>query len=41
MVPDTMVRTSSYLLARGITRLVLEGSLIALDIDSQTASTLP
>ena len=32
-VPDTAVftRTSSYLLARGITRLVLEGSLIALD----------
>ena len=32
-VPDTTVftRTSSYLLARGITRLVLEGSLIALD----------
>ncbi|MGC6483168.1 MAG: helix-turn-helix domain-containing protein [Synechococcus sp.] len=32
-VPDTSVftRTSSYLLARGITRLVLEGSLIALD----------
>ena len=33
VVPDTTVftRTSSYLLARGITRLVLEGSLIALD----------
>ena len=32
-VPDTTVftRTSSYLLARGITRLVLEGALIALD----------
>ena len=32
-VPDTAVfeRTSSYLLARGITRLVMEGSLIALD----------
>ncbi|WP_392348359.1 helix-turn-helix domain-containing protein [Parasynechococcus sp.] len=32
-VPDTAVfqRTSSYLLARGITRLVLEGTLIALD----------
>ena len=32
-VPDTTVftRTSNYLLARGITRLVLEGSLIALD----------
>ena len=32
-VPDTSVftRTSRYLLARGITRLVMEGSLIALD----------
>ncbi len=32
-VPDTAVfeRTSSYLLARGITRLVMEGNLIALD----------
>ena len=32
-VPDTTVfeRTSSYLLARGITRLVLDGTLIALD----------
>ena len=32
-VPDTGVfgRTSSYLLARGITRLVLDGSVIALD----------
>ena len=32
-VPDTSIfqLTSSYLLARGITRLVLEGSLIALD----------
>ena len=32
-VPDTAVfqRTSSYLLARGITRLVLDGTLIALD----------
>ena len=32
-VPDTGVfqRTSSYLLARGITRLVLDGTLIALD----------
>ena len=32
-VPDTNVftLTTSYLLARGITRLVLEGSLIALD----------
>lgn len=34
-VPDTGVfeRTSSYLLARGITRLVLEGTLIAIDQD--------
>ena len=33
-VPDTAVfqRTSSYLLARGITRLVLDGTLIALDV---------
>ena len=32
-VPDTGVfeRTSRYLLARGITRLVVEGTLIALD----------
>ena len=32
-VPDTAVfqRTSNYLLARGITRLVLDGTLIALD----------
>ena len=32
-VPDTAVfqRTSSYLLARGITRLVLDGTLLALD----------
>ena len=32
-VPDTAIfqRTSSYLLARGITRLVLDGTLIALD----------
>ena len=32
-VPDTALfqRTSSYLLARGITRLVLDGTLIALD----------
>ena len=32
-VPDTSVfeRTSSYLLARGITRLVMEGTLIAID----------
>ena len=32
-VPDTAVfeRTSAYLLARGITRLVMEGNLIALD----------
>ena len=32
-VPDMTVfqRTSSYLLARGITRLVLDGTLIALD----------
>ena len=35
-VPDTAVfeRTSSYLLARGITRLVMEGKLIALDVGS-------
>ena len=35
-VPDTGVfeRTSPYLLARGITRLVLEGTLIAIDRDS-------
>ena len=35
-VPDTSVfeLTTSYLLARGITRLVLEGSLIALDAQS-------
>lgn len=34
-VPDTGVfeRTSSYLLARGITRLVIEGTLIAIDRD--------
>ena len=33
-VPDTAVfeRTSSYLLARGITRLVMEGTLIAIDL---------
>ena len=33
-VPDTAVfqRTSSYLLARGITRLVLDGTVIALDL---------
>ena len=32
-VPDTQVfeRTTRYLLARGITRLVLEGALYALD----------
>ena len=32
-VPDTTVfeRTSSYLLAKGITRLVMEGTLIAID----------
>ncbi len=36
-VPDTAVfeRTSSYLLARGITRLVMDGSLIALDAAAQ------
>ena len=36
-VPDTAVfeRTSSYLLARGITRLVMDGSLIALDEAAQ------
>ena len=36
-VPDTAVfeRTSSYLLARGITRLVMDGSLIALDAPAQ------
>ena len=36
-VPDTGVfgRTSSFLLARGITRLVLDGSVIALDEVSQ------
>ena len=36
-VPDTAVfeRTSSYLLARGITRLVMDGSLIALDASAQ------
>ena len=35
-VPDTSVfeRTSSYLLARGITRLVMEGTLIAIDSES-------
>ena len=34
-IPDTDVfeRTSSYLLARGITRLVIEGTLIAIDSD--------
>ena len=32
-VPDTTVfeRTSSYLLKRGITRLVMEGTVVALD----------
>ena len=37
-VPDTAVfqRTSSYLLARGITRLVLDGTLIALDADQRS-----
>ena len=36
-VPDTAVfeRTSEYLLARGITRLVMDGSLIALDAVAQ------
>ena len=36
-VPDTAVfeRTSAYLLARGITRLVMDGSLIALDAEVQ------
>ena len=36
-VPDTGVfeRTSHYLLARGITRLVMDGSLIALDASAQ------
>ena len=36
-VPDTAVfeRTSPYLLARGITRLVIDGSLIALDAAAQ------
>ena len=36
-VPDTAVfeRTSYYLLARGITRLVMDGSLIALDTAAQ------
>ena len=36
-VPDTGVfeRTSHYLLARGITRLVMDGSLIALDSSAQ------
>jgi transposase-like protein len=36
-VPDTAVfeRTSPYLLARGITRLVMDGSLIALDAAAQ------
>ncbi len=36
-VPDTAVfeRTSRYLLARGITRLVMDGSLIALDASSE------
>ena len=36
-VPDTAVfeRTSAYLLARGITRLVMDGSLIALDAEAQ------
>jgi transposase-like protein len=36
-VPDTAVflRTSSYLLARGITRLVMDGSLFALDAAAQ------
>ena len=36
-VPDTAVfeRTSPYLLARGITRLVMDGSLIALDAVAQ------
>ena len=35
-VPDTSVfeRTSCYLLARGITRLVMEGTLIAIDSDA-------
>jgi len=37
-VPDTAVfqRTSSYLLARGITRLVLDGTLIALDAEQRS-----
>ena len=37
-VPDSAVfeRTSSYLLARGITRLVMDGSLIALDAAAQS-----
>lgn len=37
-VPDTevFVRTSSFLLARGITRLVLDGTLIALDSDQSS-----
>jgi len=36
-VPDTAVfgRTSSYLLARGITRLVMDGSVMALDCDHE------
>ena len=41
-VPDTAVfeRTSSYLLARGITRLVMEGKLIALDATSDSVQSL-
>ena len=37
-VPDSAVfeRTSSYLLARGITRLVMDGSLIALDAAAES-----
>ena len=36
-VPDTAVfeRTSEYLLSRGITRLVMDGSLIALDAEAR------
>ena len=35
-VPDTgvFIRTSQFLLARGITRLVLDGTLIALDSEA-------
>ena len=41
-VPDTAVfdRTCSYLLARGITRLVMEGKLIALDATSDSVQSL-